>query len=32
VEDADHRVLTSSVANPDGTWTTFMRADYRRKK
>jgi hypothetical protein len=31
IKSADHRVLTSAVKNPDGTWTTFLRADYRRK-
>ena len=28
----DHRVLTSHMQNEDGTWTQFMRADYRRVK
>jgi hypothetical protein len=28
----DHRRLSSSVQGEDGQWTTFMRADYHRKK
>ncbi|MEW6073866.1 MAG: DUF1579 domain-containing protein [Planctomycetota bacterium] len=28
----DQRVLTSSVQAADGTWTTFLRAEYRRQK
>lgn len=28
----DHRVLSSHMQGPDGTWTEFMRADYRRKR
>jgi Protein of unknown function (DUF1579) len=31
IKGADHRTLTSEVRNPDGTWTTMMRADYHRK-
>lgn len=32
VKDADHKALTSSVQGADGAWTTFMRAEYTRKK
>jgi hypothetical protein len=32
IESDDHRVLTSSVRTPDGTWQPFMTAHYRRKK
>lgn len=28
----DHRTLSSQVLGPDGTWTRFMTAHYRRKK
>jgi len=31
IKDADHRTLTSEIRDPDGTWETMMRADYRRK-
>lgn len=31
IVDANHKKLTSSVRGDDGTWTTFMRAEYRRK-
>ena len=27
----DHRTLTSRALGPDGQWTEFMSADYRRK-
>lgn len=30
--DADHKVLTSSVEDGAGGWTTFLRAEYRRRK
>lgn len=32
VVSPDHKVLTSSVKQADGTWLQFLRADYRRKK
>jgi hypothetical protein len=32
IKSADHRILTSALKNDDGTWTTFMRAEYQRKK
>ncbi len=30
--DADHKRMVSSVQNPDGSWTEFMRAEYVRAK
>ncbi|HVQ24542.1 MAG TPA: DUF1579 domain-containing protein [Planctomycetota bacterium] len=30
--DKDHKVLTSSVQQPDGSWRTFMRAEYVRAR
>ena len=32
LKDKDHRFLTSSVQDEKGAWTTFMRAEYVRKK
>jgi hypothetical protein len=32
LKSADHRTLTSSVQGEDGVWTSFVKADYRRKK
>lgn len=32
LKSADQKVLTSSVQQEDGTWITFLRAEYRRKK
>jgi hypothetical protein len=31
IKGPDHRQLTSSVQQADGSWVGFMRADYRRK-
>ncbi len=31
VENDDHWVLSSQIEGPDGTWTKFMSAHYRRK-
>ena len=28
----DHRMLTSHLLNPDGSWTQFMTAHYRRRR
>ncbi len=27
----DHKVMTSSIQNEDGTWTSYMTREYRRK-
>ena len=32
IVDANHKRMTSSVRNPDGTWTSFMQAEYTRVK
>ena len=32
VKDEDHRTLSSQILMPDGTWTKFMTAHYRRKR
>lgn len=32
IVDANHKRLTSSVRNPDGTWVQFMEATYERVK
>ena len=32
IVDADHKRLTSSVRNADGSWTRFMTANYQRKR
>ncbi|HZM00680.1 MAG TPA: DUF1579 domain-containing protein [Planctomycetota bacterium] len=32
LKDKDHKSVTSSVQGADGTWTTFMRAEYVRVK
>ena len=31
LKDSDHRLLTSAVKAEDGTWTVFLRAEYRRR-
>lgn len=32
IKSDDHRVMTSRVLGPDGRWTEFMTANYRRRK
>jgi hypothetical protein len=32
IKSDDHRVLSSRVLGPDGKWTQFMTAHYRRRK
>lgn len=32
IVDPDHRIFTGAQQNADGTWTEFMRAEYRRKR
>lgn len=32
IVSADHKVLTSSVQNADGSWMPFMKVDYKRKR
>ena len=32
LRDRDHKVLSSSVQNPDGSWTTFMQSEFVRAK
>jgi hypothetical protein len=31
IKDKNHKTLTSSMQNADGSWTTFMTAEYTRK-
>ncbi len=32
LKSADHKSMTSSLKEEDGSWNTFMRAEFRRKK
>lgn len=32
LRDQDHKLLTSAVQNPDGSWTTFMQSEFVRAK
>lgn len=32
IAGSDRKILTSSVQDEDGAWTTFMRAEYRRRR